>query len=430
MSKMPSKPLSSMYANANDSRKHKNGRTRKKRLSPEELADLKRKSRCNACHKFGHWSSEHNADGSLPATVRSTDKPSYSNSTGDQSAQQKTMTFNMVHVSQVPVGSSSKSNLITNVTIGPLLDDGAPYSAIGLHELKIISMDLLPNWSGDLDIVPASLKGCTKWQYGVGEHSSAESEILGSIVLSAISNHGSPVMIRHLVLQGSSQWVVGRNVTTKGDILHAECNKLRFPRDNNSYEYISLIDHDMHSYIPRKTFTPLENRSSSFCGVMTAMQATPIADCSWKMVKHTVDKVHKHVCGHAPYSDIKLLLYRNNFWNDSVERYLNDLVEKCSGCRRTSLPEGTRKFSLSSMSRYFNVVCVDHFFLHGLCMFHAMDSVTRYSACSIVPDTKLSSAVLAFESCWVNQFWPPTTVVGDVAFGHDEFKQFLTTLDI
>ena len=29
-----------------------------------------------------------------------------------------------------------------------------------------------------------------------------------------------------------------------------------------------------------------------------------------------------------------------------------------------------------------------------------------------------------------SKFWPPTTVLGDVALGYDEFKQFLTTLDI
>ena len=47
-------------------------------------------------------------------------------------------------------------------------------------------------------------------------HRGAESDIHGSVVLNAMSDDGSSIMIRQLVLKESSLWVVGRNVTTKG----------------------------------------------------------------------------------------------------------------------------------------------------------------------------------------------------------------------
>lgn len=46
-------------------------------------------------------------------------------------------------------------------------------------------------------------------------------------------------------------------------------------------------------------------------------------------------------------------------------------------CRQTSLPKNARKVSLSAISRCSNdVVCVDHFFIDGIILFHLMDSAT------------------------------------------------------
>ena len=166
------------------------------------------------------------------------------------------------------------------------------------------------------------------------------------------------MMIRHLVLEGSSECIFGRNVTRRSDILHNGMNCIRFTVPDGSHESIPLIDHDMHSYIPKAAFACTEKRhanvSGMSSGVLSSVSSKPIQECSWTTIKHTIEKVHRHLCGHSPYSDLKLLLIRNNFWNEAVERYLNEIVDKCAGCRHTSLPRGTRKVSLSYLSRSFN----------------------------------------------------------------------------
>lgn len=167
--------------------------------------------------------------------------------------------------------------------------------------------------------------------------------------------------------------------------MHSSSNCIRMTASDGSHEFISLNDHSMHSYVPITAFLRACNQDLETSSIrkdfVNAMMATPLKECSWKTIKHIVDKVHRHVCGHSPYSDIKLLLIRNEFWNETVERYLSEIVEKCSGCRHMSLLVGTRKVSLSSMSRSFNeLVCVDHFYLNDICVLHVMDSVTRYSA--------------------------------------------------
>lgn len=80
--------------------------------------------------------------------------------------------------------------------VGPLVDDGAPYSAIGYVELQL----LLNQMNGiDLDSIPSCLGGTTKWQYGRGEHSSAPRKIMDSFMLTVISDNGNELRSRHLV---------------------------------------------------------------------------------------------------------------------------------------------------------------------------------------------------------------------------------------
>lgn len=79
---------------------------------------------------------------------------------------------------------------------------------------------------------------------------------------------------------------------------------------------------------------------------------------------------------------------------------LSKVLDTCENCHAVDPLSGNRDVSLSSMSRGFNeVVCVDHVHLGGHTVFHAMDSVTRYSAGELVPSTGLADAVAAFQGC-------------------------------
>lgn len=91
---------------------------------------------------------------------------------------------------------------------GPLVDDGAPYSGLGIVELRALAGELLPRWNGSLDQIPESVRSTPYWQYGSGQHASAKRKILVSVVLSTSSDQGNRIDIRHLVIEGSSQWVI------------------------------------------------------------------------------------------------------------------------------------------------------------------------------------------------------------------------------
>lgn len=144
-----------------------------------------------------------------------------------------------------------------------------------------------------------------------------------------------------------------------------------------------------------------------------------------------VDKVHTHVCGRSNYQDIKLLLERKSMWNSDVKKYLATMLESCASCIAVKQPKSERSVSLSAMPRDFNqVVCIDHLFLDMFIVFHIMDSGSRYSVGTTVADTKMATALLAFEAHWITAFWCPETILYDPAFHNSEFEDYVKALDI
>lgn len=317
------------------------------------------------------------------------------------------------------------SSCETSVEIGPLLDDGAPYSAIGEVELKLMLEENNMQYPEKLNPKPIALDGYTKLPYGSGSHSSKARDIFGSIVLTVLSERKCPVHITHLVLSGSSQWIIGRNVTRMCKIDHLERNALLF-YNGNEMDAIKLIDFEFLSYIPLHSFFACDSNNTISC-----LNANALSQRPWKEIKMIIDKVHKHVCGHATLTDFKLLLERNGLWNASIQDYISSIMRSCRGCKATAPAEPPRKVSISSMSKGLNdVICVDHFCLDDMCFVHIMDFSTRFSMAALTYRTAMSGAVRAFETLWVLNVWYPDTVRGDTAFSTAEFISHLSWLGI
>ena len=66
--------------------------------------------------------------------------------------------------------------------------------------------------------------------------------MLGSVMVSARLNDGTEMNIRHIVIEGSSQWLISRKVTTKFDIIHMNVNYLKLP----NRKVVSLENVGMH----------------------------------------------------------------------------------------------------------------------------------------------------------------------------------------
>lgn len=153
------------------------------------------------------------------------------------------------------------------------------------------------------------------------------------------------------------------------------------------------------------------------------MSTVTLVNSKWKDVKSVIDKVHKHVCGHASHNDLKMLLERNRLWNEAIASYVRNLIEGCSACRATYFLQPNRKVSISSLSNNFNeVVCIDHLFLEDNCLLHCMDLVKRYSAALFVETTVLKEAIIGFEAFWISQFWYLDAIRADLAFHKGESK--------
>ena len=188
------------------------------------------------------------------------------------------------------------------------------------------------------------------WQFGTGAHSSPAKPILGSTFLKFKADSGQMIKICHIVVSGSSPWLIGSNVTTNCDIIHLKGHYIRFPNTTGNLDRMTLVNHQHHSYVPfRAVVTKVQNGKSINCLAGFGISHPENQTLTWPYIKRIVDRVHKHVCGHAAYSDIRTLLKRNNLWSSAVQHYLDRMVHKCQSCVQSSRPQPTRKVSLSSL---------------------------------------------------------------------------------
>ena len=164
-----------------------------------------------------------------------------------------------------------------------------------------------------------------------------------------MSENGRKVFIRHLVLDGSSQWIIGENVTQHSNIMHIGQNALQFVTDGVS-DTFTMIDNNFLSYLPMSVFSSENNEAP----VLSCLNGNISKKPSRNQVKAIVDKVHKQVCGHTNLTDMRLILQCNGLWNDIVCDYASQLIESCVSCRATASPQPSRKVSISSLSREFN----------------------------------------------------------------------------
>lgn len=73
------------------------------------------------------------------------------------------------------------------------------------------------------------------------------------------------------------------------------------------------------------------------------------------MIEHRADKVHRHICGHSPFSDNELLLIRNKFWTEAVELHPQETPVKCPECRHTFRPNSMRKVFAQLAKLFFQL---------------------------------------------------------------------------
>lgn len=72
--------------------------------------------------------------------------------------------------------------------LGQLVDDGAPYSAIGFVELKLLSEQIGLPISSKLEKAPEGLEGYSHFQYGTFSHSSKPRKKLDSTTITVYSD--------------------------------------------------------------------------------------------------------------------------------------------------------------------------------------------------------------------------------------------------
>lgn len=189
---------------------------------------------------------------------------------------------------------------------GPLVANCAPCSGTSLQEVCKPTNSILTGWNKYLELKPSAAKEVNFWQYHLGDHSSEKRIILESVVLSILSNEGVEVNIRHMVIEGSSQCVIGGNLTRNCSVYqkNGDFLELTFHSDRGVCDRLNLISCNMQCYIPPNRLFHQEFHYITAHPDFMNICIVHLSDSKEVLLakeKEIIDKVHHHVCGHSNF---------------------------------------------------------------------------------------------------------------------------------
>ena len=115
----------------------------KPKLTPAQLKNLKLRSKCRQCHQYGHWSTDHNPDGTLKAGTPSSNSiqaNSKENRKSD-SANDGTLRFGCAHITNVDE-SESQISTTSDSTVDFNRSDKADLFSIKNKITKLLNDDV------------------------------------------------------------------------------------------------------------------------------------------------------------------------------------------------------------------------------------------------------------------------------------------------
>lgn len=130
---------------------HSHSQHNNRNCLPEQIAKMQMKFLCHTCNRYGHCAKEHKSDGSIRSRVKSCERSTNESQNSNQSVNLQQAASNgkksALDLNSRFVPHSAKTlrcNIASAVNadfeLWPLVDDGAPYRAIGEFELQLLRL--------------------------------------------------------------------------------------------------------------------------------------------------------------------------------------------------------------------------------------------------------------------------------------------------
>lgn len=112
----------------------------------------------------------------------------------------------------------------------------------------------MPACTGELDPVLVQVAACPHWRYAEGSYASPSRFMIGSVHTAASTQSDVTLTICHCVHDGSSQWVSGRNVTSKANIPQLDGNSIELPNPSLGRLQLPFIERNSNLYLATSLF--------------------------------------------------------------------------------------------------------------------------------------------------------------------------------
>lgn len=106
-----------------------------------------------------------------------------------------------------------------------------------------------------------------------------------------------------------------RSVARVRENVHVNGNKLSVPDLNEAHHSLELLHMETHRNLSIACYSYLRSNFSALIN-HNATAGRVLSEMKWSQAVRVIDKDSRHMCGHATYGDIHILLSRNNMPND------------------------------------------------------------------------------------------------------------------
>eukprot|EP00435_Cladocopium_sp_Y103_P051132 s594_g15.t1 len=129
------------------------------------------------------------------------------------------------------------------------------------------------------------------------------------------------------------------------------------------------------------------------------------------VVRRTLRKLHIRWY-HAGSRKMQVLLEAAGV-NPQILAMIPSIIDTCDICRHWQRP-GPKSVASTRLAETFNKeVQMDLLFYKTHVVLHCIDSCTRWTSVSLLPNREPSSIIDGFANCWVRLFGPPTCILSD-----------------
>ena len=289
---------------------------------------------------------------------------------------------------------------------------------------------------------------CEPFYHGYGPACNDKKLAFASWSLPVVGINGTEGSLKFYITKGSDPLLLGNHVISKSNLLGSE-NLIDIPPKalGSSSKRLILPTYTVGEDLEVRTYLHIvPSRSSEFSTYfksISSYNSTQLEDDEtgeelnrrYGNSKHArMFAVRLHSFTHLNPRDMKKVCKRAGILTSVLSQAIDDVYSKCTSCKMTGRPIGSRKISFSRILANFNYhVQVDFMFIRelgNLPILNITDVATAFTVTALMNSREMNKTARMIAIKWFDVHGRPEKLSGDPEFNNESIKLLCAQHDV